>query len=105
MFITDENGNGVEISGQTIISNVINLMAQAYENTGKTNATGLNRDSIKVYVDGVELKEDYISSPTTNRADVEFPLYVPEGYIFVLKINLKKHFRKRVLKNTLIFCF
>lgn len=41
----------------------------------------------KVYVDGVELKEDYISSPTTNRADVEFPLYVPEGYIFVLGDN------------------
>lgn len=40
-----------------------------------------------VYVDGVLLKEDYISSPTTNRADVEFPLYVPEGYIFVLGDN------------------
>ncbi len=28
-------------------------MAQAYENTGKANATGLNRDSIKAYIDGV----------------------------------------------------
>lgn len=41
----------------------------------------------KVYVDGKELKEPYISSPTNNRADVEFPLYVPEGYIFVMGDN------------------
>lgn len=40
-----------------------------------------------VYVDGKALKEDYISSPTTTKADVEFPLYVPEGYIFVLGDN------------------
>lgn len=40
-----------------------------------------------VYVDGKALKEDYTSTPTTNRADVEFPLYVPEGYIFVLGDN------------------
>ena len=55
MSITDENGNGVEISGQTVTTNNINLMAQANENTTKANATGLNRDSIKVYVDGVEI--------------------------------------------------
>lgn len=40
-----------------------------------------------VYVDGVALEEDYISTPTTTKADVEFPLYVPEGYIFVLGDN------------------
>ncbi len=40
-----------------------------------------------VYVDGVALKEDYISSPTTDKYDVEFPIYVPEGYIFVLGDN------------------
>ena len=53
MSITDENGNGFEISGQTITTNNINLMAQAFENTSKVNATGLNRDSIKLYIDGV----------------------------------------------------
>lgn len=52
MTITDENGNGEEISGQTITTNNINLMAQAYENTTKTNATGLNRNSVKLYIDG-----------------------------------------------------
>ena len=40
-----------------------------------------------VYVDGVALKEDYISSPTTNKYEVDFPLYVPEGYIFVMGDN------------------
>ena len=40
-----------------------------------------------VYVDGKALKENYTSSPTVNKADVEFPLYIPEGYIFVLGDN------------------
>ena len=41
-----------------------------------------------VYVDGAALKEDYISTPTIGeKGDVEFPVYVPEGYIFVLGDN------------------
>lgn len=40
-----------------------------------------------VYVDGKALEEPYISTPTVDRADVEFPVYVPEGYIFVLGDN------------------
>lgn len=40
-----------------------------------------------VYVDGKLLDEPYISTPTVDRADVEFPVYVPEGYIFVLGDN------------------
>lgn len=40
-----------------------------------------------VYVDAKALEEDYISSPTTREFDVEFPLYVPEGSIFVLGDN------------------
>lgn len=40
-----------------------------------------------VYVDGVALEEDYISNPTDDQYDVEFPVYIPEGYIFVLGDN------------------
>ena len=40
-----------------------------------------------VYVDGRALKEDYTSSPTVNKYDVDFPVYVPDGYIFVLGDN------------------
>ena len=40
-----------------------------------------------VYVDGVALEEDYISTPTVDKADVQFPVFVPEGSIFVLGDN------------------
>ena len=38
-------------------------------------------------VDGKELDEPYARTPTTSKYDVEFPIYVPEGYIFVLGDN------------------
>ncbi len=40
-----------------------------------------------VYVDGKALKENYTSSPTKDKHDVDFPVYVPEGCIFVLGDN------------------
>lgn len=40
-----------------------------------------------VYVDGVALDENYISTPTTVQHDVQFPVTVPEGHIFVLGDN------------------
>ncbi len=40
-----------------------------------------------VYVDGVALQEDYISTPTTVKHSVEFPVTVPKGHIFVLGDN------------------
>lgn len=40
-----------------------------------------------VYVDGVALEEDYISTSTTVRHDIEFPVTVPKGHIFVLGDN------------------
>ena len=45
------------------------------------------KDGGKVYVDGVELKEDYLGSPTTNIGDVEFPVYIPKGHVFVMGDN------------------
>ena len=44
-------------------------------------------ESGKVFVDGKDLKEDYISTPTNNQYEVSFPVYVPEGSIFVLGDN------------------
>jgi len=44
-------------------------------------------ESGTVYVDGAALKEDYISTPTTVKHDVEFPITVPKGHIFVLGDN------------------
>ena len=48
----------------------------------------------KVYVgyssnraDMIELDEPYTKTPTNLESDVQFPLYVPEGYVFVLGDN------------------
>ena len=40
-----------------------------------------------VYVDNMPLDEPYISTPTLQKYDVEFPVTVPEGHIFVLGDN------------------
>lgn len=40
-----------------------------------------------VYVDGAPLKEKYLGSPTNKSGDVEFPIYVPKGHIFILGDN------------------
>ena len=40
-----------------------------------------------VYVDGKALQENYISTPTTTKHDIEFPVTVPKGHIFVLGDN------------------
>ena len=40
-----------------------------------------------VYVDGEALEEDYIREPTWMSEDLDFPMTVPEGHIFVLGDN------------------
>ncbi len=44
-------------------------------------------ETATVYVDGKPLDEPYISSYTDTKYDVDFPLYVPEGHVFVLGDN------------------
>ena len=41
----------------------------------------------KVFVDGVELEENYIKEPTMRSGDVKFPVTVDEGCVFVLGDN------------------
>ncbi|MBR6360811.1 MAG: signal peptidase I [Clostridia bacterium] len=40
-----------------------------------------------VYVNGEKLSEPYIAEPTREYYDVEFPLTVPDGYLFVMGDN------------------
>ena len=40
-----------------------------------------------VYIDNMPLDEPYISTPTLQKYDIEFPVTVPEGHIFVLGDN------------------
>ena len=69
---------GQETSEMPIIKRVIAVGGQTVDIDFKKGI---------VYVDGVALKEDYISTPTVTPSDVEFPIYVPEGHIFVLGDN------------------
>ncbi len=82
VVISRNTENSVEaqgISEEPIIKRVIAVGGQTvnidYENGGT------------VYVDGVALSEDYLGSPTIDNGDVEFPVFVPEGHIFVLGDN------------------
>ncbi|MBQ6847421.1 MAG: signal peptidase I [Clostridia bacterium] len=40
-----------------------------------------------VYVDGVALEEKYLGSPTYDKGDVDFPLYIPKGHVFLMGDN------------------
>ena len=40
-----------------------------------------------VYVDGVRLQEEYTKTPTNLRGDIDFPVVVSEGCVFVLGDN------------------
>lgn len=44
-------------------------------------------DAGVVYVDGIELTEDYIREPTYTPEGIDFPLIVPENHVFVLGDN------------------
>lgn len=88
---TPENGDIVIISRNIENSpekqNVNNrpIIKRVIATGGQT--VNIDFETGSVYVDGVMLKENYISTPTKRRGDVAFPLYVPEGYIFVMGDN------------------
>lgn len=79
------NNNALETStsAEPIIKRVIATEGQYVD---------INFETGKVYVgydlaDMVELDESYVKTPTNARADVEFPVYVDEGKVFVLGDN------------------
>ena len=49
-----------DMNGQTVTSSTITVMAEAQEDTTKNNYTGLDIDSAKVYIDGVELTNGFV---------------------------------------------
>ena len=76
----------LEENDKVVISNLnyeprqgdIVVVSRNAENTIKTGT---------VYVDGKVLEEDYLGSPTYDKYDVDFPIYIPEGYIFIMGDN------------------
>ena len=65
-------------SNEPIIKRVIAVGGQTVDIDFKTGT---------VYVDGKVLEEDYLGSPTYDKYDVDFPIYIPEGYIFIMGDN------------------
>ena len=74
----ENSAESLESSQGPIIKRVIAVGGQTVD---------IDFESGTVYVDGKALKEDYISTPTTSKYDVDFPVYVPEGSIFVMGDN------------------
>ena len=81
-----EFDEATELNGQTFNTNTITLKAQAYENTTKLNATGLDLNSVKVYVDGVLLNENVT---VTASGMISVPeLYLNDGvHTIVMEIS------------------
>ncbi len=88
---TPKNGDIVVIS-----RNIENTSADDYDGQGpiikrviatENQTVDIDFQTGTVYVDGEALQEDYISTLTTDKRDIDFPVTVPEGHLFVLGDN------------------
>lgn len=70
-----------EFSHEPIVKRVVATEGQTVD---------INFQSGEVWVDGELLDEPYINEPTTRQLDVQFPVTVPEGCIFVMGDNRNK---------------
>lgn len=83
LFYTPSQGDIVVINqpneyNEPIVKRIIALAGQTVDIDFTTG---------KVSVDGVVLDEPYISTPTTVKYDVSFPVEIPEGKVFVMGDN------------------
>lgn len=80
IVISRNSSNSIQISQNEtcIIKRIIATEGQV---------VNINFNTGKVFVDGIELEESYVSTPTNVPGDVDFPVIVPEGCVFVLGDN------------------
>lgn len=83
LFYTPENGDIVVITKKSfrdepIVKRIIATQGQTID---------INFDTGEVILDNVVLNEPYINSITAEQGDMEFPLTVPQGFVFVMGDN------------------
>lgn len=80
VVISRNTDNSTKLTSQEtcIIKRIIATEGQVVDINFKTGI---------VSVDGVDLSEDYTFTKTNVKGDVEFPVIVPEGHVFVLGDN------------------
>lgn len=64
--------------GQPLVKRVIGIAGDTID---------INFQTGEVFLNGVLLEEDYISAPTNLSFDVQFPVTVPEGHLFLMGDN------------------
>lgn len=72
------NSGSVSEKNRPIIKRIIATAGQTVD---------IDFESGIVYVDGVALDEPYTKTPTNLNYDIKFPVYVPDGCVFVLGDN------------------
>lgn len=98
MFPTLKDGDWVAISGVTLSveRGDIVVLTQPWERNvpiiKRVIAVGgdvvdINFETCEVFVNGMKLDEPYINEPTSTSYDVQFPITVDEGKIFVMGDN------------------
>jgi len=86
IFYTPRNGDIIVFQSPSVAFDGTPLVKRVIAIEGQT--VDINFDTSQVFVDGVELSEDYILEPTSyNRHRFTGPVTVPEGYLFVLGDN------------------
>ena len=83
LFYTPKYGDIVVLRKETFRNEPVIKRVIATE--GQT--IDINFETGQVFVDGVELAEDYIAEPTTRAHDFYGPVTVPEGHVFVMGDN------------------
>ncbi len=82
-FYTPKQGDVVVVTKKSFRTEPI--VKRVIATAGQT--IDIHFDTGAVYVDGVLLEESYIAEATVRSGDMTFPLYVPEGYLFVMGDN------------------
>lgn len=83
LFYKPDRGDIVIVDGMTNFGS--SLVKRVIGVEGDT--IDIDFDKGIVYLNGVSLEEDYIAAPTNLSFDIEFPVTVPEGKLFLLGDN------------------